>query len=384
AFEIAASGRPGPVVVDIPKDIQNSMIIPNPEASLNIAAYRGRLNQIQERELNDAECKKFFKYLDQSERPLLYVGGGVIAGEGSKALRDFAEKFQIPIATTLMGIGAIGTQSILSLRMLGMHGTAYANYAVEDSDFVIAVGARFDDRVAAMPKKFAPQAKAVAHFDIDPSEIDKVKNVDWFHVGVLNKALTKLSDYADQENLIFNFATWLDEIQELKSKHALSYNRESNLIQPQMVLEEINKLTQGKAIVSTGVGQHQMWAAQYFDFDEPRQWLTSGSMGTMGFGLPAAIGAQFAKPDLMVIDVDGDGSIRMNLGELETVTAYDLPVKILLLNNAGDGMVKQWQKLYYGARFSGSDKTLRQKDFVMCAKSDGFEYSERLTEKKDV
>jgi len=183
---------------------------------------------------------------------------------------------------------------------------------------------------------------------------------------------------------VFNFATWLDEIQELKSKHALSYNRESNLIQPQMVLEEINKLTQGKAIITTGVGQHQMWAAQYFDFDEPRQWLTSGSMGTMGFGLPAAIGAQFAKPDLMVIDVDGDGSIRMNLGELETVTAYDLPVKILLLNNAGDGMVKQWQKLYYGARFSGSDKTLRQKDFVMCAKSDGFEYSERLTEKKDV
>jgi acetolactate synthase-1/2/3 large subunit len=151
-----------------------------------------------------------------------------------------------------------------------------------------------------------------------------------------------------------------------------------------MVLEEINKLTKGKAIVSTGVGQHQMWAAQYFDFNQPRQWLTSGSMGTMGFGLPAAIGAQFAKPESMVIDVDGDGSIRMNLGELETVMAYDLPVKILLLNNAGDGMVKQWQKLYYGARFSGSDKTLRQKDFVMCAKSDGFQYAEQLTEKKDV
>ena len=183
------------------------------------------MKQIQERELNDSECKNFFKYLDQSERPLLYVGGGVIAGEGSKSLRDFAEKFQIPIATTLMGIGAIGTQSILSLRMLGMHGTAYANYAVEDSDFVIAVGARFDDRVAAMPKKFAPQAKAIAHFDIDPSEIDKVKNVNWFHVGVLNKAIAKLSDYADQKNLVFNFSNWLDEIQELKSKHALSYNR---------------------------------------------------------------------------------------------------------------------------------------------------------------
>jgi len=384
AFEISTSGRPGPVVVDIPKDIQNSMIAPNQEASLNIAAYRGRLNDIEANELNDSECKEFFEYLNQSERPLLYVGGGVIAGEGSKSLRDFSEKFQIPIATTLMGIGAIGTQSILSLRMLGMHGTAYANYAVEDCDFVIAVGARFDDRVAALPKKFAPKAKALAHFDIDPSEIDKVKNVNWFHIGMLNKALRKLADYAEQKNLVFDFANWLDEIQELKSKHALSYNKESNLIQPQMVLEEINKLTQGKAIVSTGVGQHQMWAAQYFDFDEPRQWLTSGSMGTMGFGLPAAIGAQFAKPNLMVIDVDGDGSIRMNLGELETVTAYDLPVKILLLNNAGDGMVKQWQKLYYGSRFSGSDKTLRQKDFVMSAKSDGFQYAERLTEKKDI
>jgi acetolactate synthase-1/2/3 large subunit len=384
AFEIAASGRPGPVIVDIPKDIQTSMINPDPEASLNIGAYRRRLNEIQDRELNDLECKEFFEYLGQSERPLLYVGGGVIAGEGSESLRKFAEKFKIPIATTLMGIGAIGTQSILSLKMLGMHGTAYANYAVEDCDFLIAVGARFDDRVAALPKKFAPQAKAIAHFDIDPSEIDKVKSVNWFHIGILNKALTKLLDYADQKNLVFNFANWLDEIQELKSKHALSYNRESDLIQPQMVLEEINKLTQGKAIVSTGVGQHQMWAAQYFDFDEPRQWLTSGSMGTMGFGLPAAIGAQFAKPDLMVIDVDGDGSIRMNLGELETVTTYELPVKILLLNNAGDGMVKQWQKLYYGARFSGSDKTLHQKDFVMSAKSDGFQYAERLTEKKNV
>ena len=384
AFEIATSGRPGPVVVDVPKDIQTSMINPVPEASLNIAAYRGRLNEIEASELNDLECKEFFDYLDQSERPLLYVGGGVIAGEGSESLRKFAEKFQIPIATTLMGIGAISTQSLLSLKMLGMHGTAYANYAVEDCDFLIAVGARFDDRVAALPKKFAPQAKAVAHFDIDPSEIDKVKSVNWFHIGILNKALRKLSDYADQNNLAFKFANWLDKIQELKSIHALNYDRESNLIQPQMVLEEINKLTQGKAIVSTGVGQHQMWAAQYFDFDEPRQWLTSGSMGTMGFGLPAAIGAQFAKPDLMVIDVDGDGSIRMNLGELETITTYDLPVKILLINNKGDGMVKQWQKLYYGERFSGSDKTLHQKDFVMSARSDGFQYAERLTEKKDV
>ena len=177
---------------------------------------------------------------------------------------------------------------------------------------------------------------------------------------------------------------WNNEIQELKSKHPLDFDRGSDLIQPQMVLDEINQLTKGEAIVSTGVGQHQMWSAQYFDFKEPRQWLTSGSMGTMGFGLPAAIGAQFAHPDKIVIDVDGDGSIRMNLGDMETVTTYDLPIKILLLNNAGDGMVKQWQKLYYGGRLSASDKTLHKKDFVASAKSDGFEYAERLIEKSQL
>jgi len=315
---------------------------------------------------------------------LIYSGGGTIAADASKELRSFSDRFQIPVTTTLTGIGAVDTQSQLSLQMLGMHGTAFANYAVEDCDFIIAMGSRFDDRVAALPEKFSPKAKVVAHFDIDASEIDKVKQTDWSHVGLLKTALNDLMAYADKNNIMDVFSDWANEIQELKSTYPLDYDRTSDLIQPQMVLDEINHLTKGNAIVSTGVGQHQMWSAQYFDFKEPRQWLTSGSMGTMGFGLPAAIGAQFAHPDKLVIDVDGDGSIRMNLGDLETVTTYDLPIKILLLNNAGDGMVKQWQKLYYGARFSGSDKTLRQKDFVMCAKSDGFQYAERLTEKKDV
>ena len=381
AFEISTSGRPGPVVVDVPKDIQTASIEFDANSRLNINAYRDRLQAIENNRLSDQQCESFYNYLQASNKPLIYSGGGTIAADASKELRNFSDRFQIPVTTTLMGIGAVDTQSQLSLEMLGMHGTAFANYAVEDCDFMIALGSRFDDRVAAIPKQFAPKAKAVAHFDIDASEINKVKQTDWSHVGVLKNALSDLLAYADKNNINHVFSDWINEIQELKSTYPLDYNRTSDLIQPQMVLDEINQLTKGEAIVTTGVGQHQMWSAQYFDFKEPRQWLTSGSMGTMGFGLPAAIGAQFAHPDKLVIDVDGDGSIRMNLGEMETVTTYDLPIKILLLNNAGDGMVKQWQKLYYGGRLSASDKTLYKKDFVLSAQSDGFEYAERLTDK---
>ena len=381
AFEISTSGRPGPVVVDVPKDIQTASIEFDANSRLNINAYRERLQAIENNRLSDQQCESFYNYLKASNKPLIYSGGGTIAADASKELRNFSDRFQIPVTTTLMGIGAVDTQSQLSLEMLGMHGTAFANYAVEDCDFMIALGSRFDDRVAAIPKQFAPKAKAVAHFDIDASEINKVKQTDWSHVGLLKNALSDLLAYADKNNINHVCSDWINEIQELKSTYPLDYNRTSDLIQPQMVLDEINQLTKGEAIVTTGVGQHQMWSAQYFDFKEPRQWLTSGSMGTMGFGLPAAIGAQFAHPDKLVIDVDGDGSIRMNLGEMETVTTYDLPIKILLLNNAGDGMVKQWQKLYYGGRLSASDKTLYKKDFVLSAQSDGFEYAERLTDK---
>ena len=381
AFEISTSGRPGPVVVDVPKDIQTASIEFDANSRLNINAYRERRQAIENNRLSDQQCESFYNYLKASNKPLIYSGGGTIAADASKELRNFSDRFQIPVTTTLMGIGAVDTQSQLSLEMLGMHGTAFANYAVEDCDFMIALGSRFDDRVAAIPKQFAPKAKAVAHFDIDASEINKVKQTDWSHVGLLKNALSDLLAYADKNNINHVCSDWINEIQELKSTYPLDYNRTSDLIQPQMVLDEINQLTKGEAIVTTGVGQHQMWSAQYFDFKEPRQWLTSGSMGTMGFGLPAAIGAQFAHPDKLVIDVDGDGSIRMNLGEMETVTTYDLPIKILLLNNAGDGMVKQWQKLYYGGRLSASDKTLYKKDFVLSAQSDGFEYAERLTDK---
>jgi acetolactate synthase-1/2/3 large subunit len=268
--------------------------------------------------------------------------------------------------------------------MLGMHGLASANYAVEDCDLLIAVGARFDDRVAGDPDGFAPNAKNIAHFDVDVSEIGKVRSASWHHVGVLRRDLEDLLAYGKRIEFQRDFSIWHDEIAKLKATHHLNYDRNSDLIQPHAVIEEINRLTGGKAIISTGVGQHQMWAAQYFDFREPRLWLTSGSMGTMGFGLPAAIGAQFAAPQRLVIDIDGDASIRMNIGELETATTYNLPVKIIVLNNYGDGMVRQWQKLYYKGRMSGSDKSLHRKDFVKTAEADGFEFAKKLSNKKDI
>ena len=268
--------------------------------------------------------------------------------------------------------------------MLGMHGTASANYAVDDCDLLISLGARFDDRVAAVPAKFARKAKRVLHFDIDPSEIHKVKKADWHHVGLLPAALDALVAHARRTAFTADFGAWHDEIAELKATYGLNYDRDSKLIQPQYVMETMNRITQGEAIISTGVGQHQMWAAQYCDFREPRLWMTSGSMGTMGFGLPAAIGAQIARPDKLVIDVDGDASIRMNLGELETVTTYGLPIKIVVLNNFGDGMVMQWQRLFFKGRLSASDKSLRKKDFVKTAQADGFGYAKRLDDKTAV
>ena len=384
AFEVATSGRPGPVVVDIPKDVQTAEISEEDYEDTNISAYSNRILAIEKSRLNEEKSSEFFTHLGNSKRPLIYFGGGVISASASKELREFVDYFNLPAVSTLMGLGAVDTRHPSSLHMLGMHGTPYANYAVQESDFLIAIGSRFDDRVAGVPEKFAPKAKVIAHFDVDPSEINKVKNAAWSHLGVLSLALKDLIKYAKSNDLEFNFGDWLSHTGELKSKYPLNFNRSSDLIQPEHVIECINKITKGNAIVTTGVGQHQMWAAQYFDFKEPRLWLTSGSMGTMGFGIPAAIGAQIAHPDKTVIDVDGDGSIRMNLGDLETITNYDLPVKVLLLNNSGDGMVKQWQKLYYGGRLSASDKTLHTKDFIMSAKSDGFQFAERLSEQSKV
>ncbi|MBS0379960.1 MAG: biosynthetic-type acetolactate synthase large subunit [Proteobacteria bacterium] len=384
AFEIARTGRPGPVVIDIPKDVQNWEGVFHGEGLLPIPGYRRRLRELEAATLEPAAAQRFFGLLGEAKRPLIYAGGGVINGNAAAALTAFADAFRIPVVTTLMGIGAYDTTREGSLRMLGMHGAAFANYAADDCDFLIAVGARFDDRVAGVPAKFAPKAKAIAHLDVDRAEVNKVKRVQWSHIGLLAPALEVLTAHGRAQRFAPDYAAWAAELAALKQTHAMNYDRDSSLIQPYYVIEEINRHTKGQAIISTGVGQHQMWAAQYCDFVAPRLWLTSGSMGTMGFGLPAAIGAQFAVPSRLVIDIDGDSSIRMNIGELETATTYDLPVKVVVLNNFGDGMVKQWQKLFFKGRLSASDKSLHKKDFVKAAQADGFRYAVRLEKKADV
>jgi acetolactate synthase I/II/III large subunit len=381
AFDIARSGRPGPVVVDIPRDVQLAKSVFQGAGLLPLHGYRQRLEDLRQASISTHDAEAFYKLLAAAERPLIYVGGGVNNSNAAPELRAFAERFGIPVVTTLMGIGGVDTSGELALHMLGMHGTAYANYAVEDCDFLFAVGSRFDDRVAGKVKEFAPNAR-IAHLDIDASEIGKVKNVDWAHVSDAKVGLQQLLKAG--AGFKKSFARWRAHVQDLKRRHPLDYNRESKLIQAEYVLEQLNQITHGQAIVTTGVGQHQMWAAQYLDFANPRTFLTSGSMGTMGFGLPAAIGAQLANPGKLVIDVDGDGSIRMNLGELETLTTYDIPVKVLLLNNMGDGMVRQWQDLFYSNRYSGSDKTLHKKDFVKAVEADGFQFARRVSEIADV
>ena len=384
AFELARTGRPGPVVIDIPKDIQNWEGEFKGQGELPLPGYHRRLDSVRKNHLSDASCERFYEMLSQAERPLIYAGGGVINGNATKPMRHFANEYGIPVTTTLMALGASDTTHPLALHMLGMHGIASANYAVEDCDFLIAIGARFDDRVAGDPTRFAAKAKNIAHFDVDIAEIGKVKRVNWHHVGILTRDLTDLLNYGKSIGFSKDYSIWHDEIAGLKKEHCLNYDRDSDMIQPYAVIEEINRRTKGEAIISTGVGQHQMWAAQYFDYREPRLWLTSGSMGTMGFGLPAAIGAQFAKPDRIVVDIDGDASMRMNIGELETATTYGLPIKVVVLNNFGDGMVRQWQKLYYDSRMSGSDKSLHRKDFVKAAEADGFEFARRLDQNEDL
>ncbi len=382
AFHIARTGRPGPVVIDVPKDVQNWIGTYQGQGLLPNRGWQNRQDALDSSRISRERAESFFKMLSQSERPLIYAGGGIIASNAAKELKAFAERFSIPVVTTLMGISGMDTTHELSMSMLGMHGAAFANYAVEDCDFLIAIGSRFDDRVAGKVHEFAPKARHIAHIDIDAAEIGKVKMVNWSHVGDAKGALADLVEYG--KNFQKDYSAWVSHCQELKKEYEFTYDKETNLIQPYYVLEQLNEICKGNAIISTGVGQHQMWAAQYIDYKHPRTWLTSGSMGTMGFGLPAAVGAQIACPGYTVIDVDGDGSIRMNLGEMETLTTYDIPVKILLLNNMGDGMVRQWQKLYFDQRFSGSDKTLHKKDFVKAAEADGFQFSRRVTDKADV
>ncbi|MBX2813063.1 MAG: biosynthetic-type acetolactate synthase large subunit [Myxococcales bacterium] len=383
AFRIATTGRPGPVVIDIPKDVQNWTGTFRGEGILHLRGYEKRWGRLRASRVSEDKQRSFFDILNRSQRPLLYVGGGVVHSEASDALRRFSHTFGIPGVTTLMGIGAFDTKDPHCMHMLGMHGTAYANYSVEDCDYLIAVGARFDDRVAGKVSAFAPNAREVAHIDLDAAEIGKVKAVTWSHVGDAGRCLEDLTKYGLKTGFAKNFDHWQAHCADLRATHKLDWDRESDRIQPHHVITELNRITRGEAIVTTGVGQHQMWSAQYFDFTEPRTWLTSGSMGTMGFGVPAGMGAAIAHPDKTVVVVDGDGSIRMNLGELETLVTYGANnVKVLLLNNYGDGMVRQWQRLMFGQRFSGSDKTQHSCKFVNAAKAYGFTFSEQLAHKE--
>lgn len=384
AFWIARTGRPGPVVVDIPKDVQLWQGAFRGKGLLPLRGYRRRVEALAKSRLSEDAGRIFFEKLFTAERPLLYVGGGVVNAGAAAELRAFAEAFHLPVVTTLMGIGALDNHHRLSMHMLGMHGTAYANYAVEDCDFLFSIGARFDDRVAGKVAEFAPQAKFIGHLDIDPAEIGKVKSVQWSHVSDAKQGLRDLLEVGKQLNFKKDFSAWWKRLDDLRKTHALAYKKGGDLIQPQAVVELLGDITQGRAIVTTGVGQHQMWAAQYGRHAHARHFLTSGSMGTMGFGLPAAIGAQFANPGKLVVNIDGDGSIRMNFGEMETVTTYNLPVKVLLLNNEGDGMVRQWQTLYFGKRYYAIDKNLHSISFTKAAESMGFPFVRRVERPGDL
>jgi acetolactate synthase-1/2/3 large subunit len=282
AFEIARSGRPGPVVIDVPKDVQNWEGAFEGDGTIHFYGYEKRMEMLASARLSEQDRVEFFDLLQKCERPLICAGGGIICGEAAEELREFSKAFQIPVVTTLMGIGAVDTTDKLSLNMLGMHGMAYANYAVMDCDFLITIGARFDDRVAGKVQEFAPKAKFLAHIDIDAAEIGKVKSVTWSYVGAAKEALIDLL----QEKKSFNkdFSAWVAHVDQLKKEHAHNYDRQNDKIQPHYVLECLNEITRGEAIICTGVGQHQMWAAQCLDFKKPRLLLTSGSMGTMGFG----------------------------------------------------------------------------------------------------
>ena len=364
AFRIARSGRPGPVLVDLPKDVIQSATAPDlPRAAA-----------CPEEEVPpDLEglCSEALKLLLKAKKPLIIVGGGVILGQSSAVLRDFARTLQIPVASTLMGLGAFPASDPLWSGMLGMHGAYYANMAVSECDLILAVGVRFDDRVTSKVEAFAPRAKII-HIDIDPVSIDKILRTDVSIVSHCRPALETLNRLVGEQDLALNkrqIQVWRGRIRQWKAEMPLGYCRNRN-IKPQYVIEKLHQLTGGRAIIATEVGQNQMWAAQFYRFDEPNTFLTSGGLGTMGFGLPAAIGAQVACPDRTVVDVAGDGSIQMNIQELGTMAHYGIPVKVVILNNLYLGMIRQWQELFYGRRYSQSDMS-QAPDFVKLAEAYG-------------
>ncbi|MDD5458297.1 MAG: biosynthetic-type acetolactate synthase large subunit [Phycisphaerae bacterium] len=344
AFYIASTGRPGPVLIDVPVDIAVTTYEGDDGKEMRLAGYKPRI------EGHGRQIEAAMNAINSSQRPVLYVGGGVIIAGAAAELQTFADKAHLPVTMTMMGLGSFDQTKTESLDMLGMHGSAYANYAVQECDLLIAVGARFDDRVTGKVKTFAPHAKII-HIDIDPASISKNVNVDIPVVGDAKMILSEMAKLAEHKGR----KEWFAKIADWKKKHPFRYDNNGGAIKPQYVIEEMWRKTKGQAIVATGVGQHQMWTAQFYKFTRPRQLLTSGGLGTMGFGLPAAIGAQIGKPDDLVVCIDGDHSFNMTgLTELRTAVEHKLPIKICVMNNGYMGMVRQWQELFYGKRYSCS------------------------------
>ena len=347
AFYLAQSGRPGPVLVDLPKDVVNSKIEYTPQKEVRLKSYNPTYAP------NMKQLKKVVELVEQAQRPVIFAGGGIILSKASRELTEFARKTGIPVTTSLMGLGAFPGTDPLWLGMIGMHGTYRANMSTGACDLMIAVGVRFDDRVTGKTDSFASQSKIV-HIDIDPTSIRKNIPVTIPVVGDCRNSLehiNRLLDDVDLSGFKAKHSKWLDQIDQWKSTKPLAY-KQDEVIKPQYVVEKLYELTRGDAIVTTEVGQNQMWAAQYYHFDNPNHFITSGGLGCMGFGLPAAIGAQMACPDKLVVDVAGDGSIQMNIQEMATAVQGCLPVKVVILNNNYLGMVRQWQELFYEKRYA--------------------------------
>jgi len=372
AFYIAGTGRPGPVLIDLPKDVSTGEVdeASSPPAAISLRGYQptyeGHVRQID----------KALDLIAEAERPLVYAGGGVILSGASAELREFIETAAIPVTTTLMGLGAIPGDHPLNLGMLGMHGTAAANFAVTECDLLVAIGVRFDDRVTGKIEAFAPNARII-HIDIDPAEIGKNKKVDVPIVGdvgrVLRAMLARMKKRGDTANWVNRTGTW-------KAQFPPAY-RDDDRLRPQYIIQQLSDLMKGEGIVVSEVGQNQMWTALYYCFRKPRSWITSGGLGTMGYGFPAAIGAHFARPGETVVDVAGDGSFQMNIQELATVAHNNIPVKVVILNNMYLGMVRQWQELFYERRYAYTE--LSPVDFVKVANAYGVE-GMRVEEKADV
>lgn len=346
AFYIAQTGRPGPVLVDVPKDVQEKRIVPDYDPPMNLPGYR------PERVAARKDLEAVLQLIRQSRKPIIYAGGGIIASGAAPYLRAFAERTSIPVALTVHGLGGFPSEHYLCLQMLGMHGTIYANYAINEADLLLALGVRFDDRVTGKVSEFAKHGKIV-HIDIDPSELNKVKTAHLPIVSDVGRALQGLLQLLDEQPLgNIGHADWLRQIEQWRESEPLRYEERDDAILPQYAIDRLWQMIRERkqleeTIITTGVGQHQMWAAQFYRFNSPRTWLTSGGLGAMGFGLPAAIGAQLAHPSRLVIDIDGDGSFLMNIQELACAYCEKLPVKVLLLNNQHLGMVVQWEDRFF-------------------------------------